>query len=78
MVLPILIYGCEIWGFENYNKLDSVQNKASRVFLGLHKFAPLLVLEGDMGWIKTRYRRWTNMLRMWNRLVTLDDDRLTK
>ena len=31
-----------------------------------------------MGWMSTRYRRWTNILRMWNRLVKLDDDRLTK
>jgi hypothetical protein len=48
-----------------------------RVFLGLHKHAPLAILEGDTGWIKPQYRRWLEMLRLWNRLISLPEDHLT-
>ena len=76
-VCPIMEYSSGVWGYDQYNKLDTIQNRASRVFLGVHRFAPLLALEGDMGWMSTRYRRWINILRLWNRLTTLNMDRIT-
>jgi hypothetical protein len=55
-----------------------IQNRAARIFLGVHKFTPTPVLEGDTGWLSPRYRRWMNILRLWNRLNSLDNDRITK
>ncbi len=37
-----------------------------------------MVLEGDMGWITSDVRRQTEMLYLWNRLIHMDDSRLTK
>ena len=31
-----------------------------------------------MGWTISVHRRWLNIIRLWNRLVDMDDDRLTK
>lgn len=31
-----------------------------------------------MGWTPTQYRRWINIVRLWNRLIGLDDNRITK
>ena len=33
---------------------------------------------GDMGWATPQMRHHANMMRFWNRLVNMDDDRLTK
>lgn len=35
---------------------DSIQNRAALYFLGVHKFAPVLAVQGDMGWISGSIR----------------------
>ena len=57
--------------------LEAIQNRAIRVYLGVHKFAPLLELEGDMGWMSCEHQH-LSILRLWNRILKLPDDRLTK
>ena len=39
---------------------------------------PLLSLAGDMRLKNCKFRRWVDMLRLWNRLVNMDDTRITK
>ena len=36
------------------------------------------ILQGDFGWLSCKYRRYLCMLRFWNRLNAMDDNRLTK
>ncbi len=48
------------------------------MFLGVHKFAPNLSINADMGWISSEIRRHTEILIMWNCLVKMEDNRLTK
>ncbi len=62
-------YTSGIWGFRNSTKLDGIQNAAKRVFLGVHRYSPVLCLGGDTGWVKVGNRRYLNMLRYWNRLL---------
>ena len=47
-------------------------------FLGVHKYAPNAGLSGDMGWIKHAYNRYLCAFRFWNRLLNMEDSRLTK
>ena len=78
-VVPILDYGASVWGFKTYQSADNVDLRALRYFLGVHRFAPnLLALYGDAGWTPSVYRRWLCILRYWNRLVLMDNNRLTK
>ena len=71
-------YACGVWGYFDYNESKMLQNRAQRVFLGVHKFAPLLALEGDMAWLSAKHKRWIEMLRLWNRLIMLPENRLTQ
>ena len=57
---------------------DVIQNRAIRFYLGVHKFSSNLAINGDMGWEFSSVRRKIEMLRFWNRLLTFDDNRLTK
>jgi hypothetical protein len=77
-VVPIMDYASEIWGARKFNKNEIVQNRAARSFLGVHRFAPCDGMQGDLGWISCRSRRKTNMIRFWNRMLKMDDTRLTK
>ena len=79
-VTPIIDYSSEIWGYKNYCKTNVVQNRAMRIFLGVHRFAPVAGLEGDMAWLSPQFRirRWLKMLRYWNRLVKMNNNRCTK
>ena len=77
-VVPVTDYGSAVWGYKNYAQLDYIQNRAIRYFLGVHRFTPILALVGDSGWLPSQYRRWLTILRLWNRLILMDDSRLTK
>lgn len=77
-IVPILAYGSEIWGYKSFKKINQVHYRAIRVFLGVHRFAPVPGLEGDMGWLCPLYRQWYCMLSFWNRLIKLSEDRLTR
>lgn len=75
---PIMTYGSGIWGFRQFTCCDTIQNRAVRIFLGVHRFAPNYAINGDMGWYSTQNKRHQCMLRLWNRLVNLEDNRLCK
>lgn len=77
-VCPILDYCTEIWGFKNFKSIEAVQNKAIRIFLGLHRFAPVAAINGDMGWTQCSVRQKVCLTRFWNRLVNLDMSRLPR
>lgn len=35
---------------KEFSKVNGIQNWAICCFLGVHKFTPMLALQGDMGW----------------------------
>ena len=44
----------------------------------VHGFAPNHAINGDMGWTPCRIRRKIEMLRLWNKLQSMDNRRITK
>jgi hypothetical protein len=77
-VCPVLDYGAEVWGYVKAQKVENVHTKAMKVFLGVHRFAANVAVIGDMGWTPANVRRKLHMLRYYNRLVNLSNERLTK
>ena len=78
-VVPIMNYGVGIWGIYSKSQLsEAVQNRAIRSFLGVHKFSANLAINGDMGWENCTIRKKIEILRVWNRLVVMDEARLCK
>ena len=77
-VAPILDYASSIWGYQGYTQIESIQNKAVRFFLGVHRFACNYAINGDTGWVPANVRRKINMLRFWNRMINCSEERLTK
>ena len=77
-VVPIMDYGSGVWGYGSSENGDKFQFRAIRYYLGVHPKIPLLALEGDMGWNSCNIRQHINMVWLWNRLINMDDNRLTK
>ncbi len=77
-VAPILHYASCVLGHMNYCKIDQLHSKAQCIYLGVHRFAAKLGIERDMGWLLKRSQRHIKMLRFWNRLMQISDNRLTK
>ena len=75
-VCPIPDYGAGVWGTKSFGVFEQMR-RAIRYFWGLHRFAPVDMLQGDMGWISCYTRHKLCVLRLWNRLVMLEANRLT-
>ena len=77
-VIPVINYGTEVLGYLKNMKSDSIQTKAIKIFLGVHRFASNDAVQGDMGWLPNHLKRKLNVLRYWNRLIDMDTTRLTR
>ncbi len=77
-VYPILNYASESWGYKEISHAENIQNKILRFYLGVHRFTPIAGILGDFGEMPVQWKRWVKMLAYWNRLVLMDDSRLTK
>jgi hypothetical protein len=49
MVKPILLYGCEIWGFGNNDLLEKVHLKFCKMILNLKTSTPNYMIYGELG-----------------------------
>ena len=56
-VMSVCNYSAEIWGFKDFQCSKNIQNRAIRYYLGVHKYAPIAGLQGDLGWLATKLRR---------------------
>ncbi len=77
-VCQILDYCSEVWDFKQFKQIEAIQHKVIHIFLGVHGYAPLAAIDGDMGWSSCDNRRKVAMFRYWNRLIDMDDSRLPK
>lgn len=77
-MFSILDYGAEVTGLKTHHSLVEVQNRAARFYLGVNKFCPLPCLNLEMGWMTSFRRRNMVVLRYYNRIMKMEDQRLPK
>ena len=68
LVIPVLIYGCEVWGYSNLNKIELFHRKFIKNSLRVHKFTANSIIYGESGResiVNVIHRR---MLNYWLRL----------
>ena len=67
-VQPILKYAGGVWGNSKSKDIEMIQSsRAMQYYLGVHRFAPIVGMYGDMGWMKPYMGRYICMIRFWNR-----------
>ena len=75
---PIMNYASGVWGYGDFASPQVLQNRIMRFYLGIHKFAPLASTKIEMDWIDSRQRRWLSMLRLFNRINSMDSSRIPR
>jgi hypothetical protein len=77
MVVPILTYGGEIWGFSNNSALESVNIKFYKYVLGVKKTTPNCMVYGELGKFPIDITIKCKMITFWNKLVNGKQSKLS-
>ncbi|MES9882143.1 MAG: reverse transcriptase family protein [Sedimenticola sp.] len=77
MILPILTYGCEIWGFENIQVMENVQNNFLRHITKLRKSTPIYMIHAELGRYPIEIEIKTRMISYWMSILKNKDTKLS-
>jgi hypothetical protein len=76
LVVPILLYGCEIWGFENVAIIEKLQLKFLKYVLGVRPSTSTCMVLGKTGSFPLHISIKMRMMSYWVRLVNTPEIRL--
>lgn len=68
-IVPILTYGCEVWGFESVNIIEKVHNDFLRKITKTRKSTPIYMLHGELGRHPLAIIVKSRLIGYWNRLL---------
>ena len=67
----------QVFGDINHSpQLISSRTKRKEFFLGFSENSPILGVERDMGWLNRGSQRHSTILRLWNRIIRMRENRL--
>ena len=73
-VLPIILYGCEVWGFQSTKIIDTLYNQFLRNVTKLRKSTPIYMLYAELGRRPIDINIKSRMISFWISLVN-DENR---
>lgn len=76
MITPILLYGSEVWGFENLNIIESFYLKYCKMVLRLKPCTANCMLCGELGVISLSIFIKSRVLCYWSKLFNAKDDKI--
>ena len=77
LVNPILLYGSEIWGFENIQIIESVHTQFCKFILKLSKRTPNCAAYGELGRLGTKNTINKRMINFWCRILQGSRNKIT-
>ena len=75
MVEPILLYGSEVWVFEDMYLIEQFHLKFSKIILNMRNTTANCMVYGDLGRFPLELRAKLRMISSWARLVQNEDKR---
>ena len=69
-ILPILLYGCEIWGYENYSAANKLYTKFCKILLGLKSSTNTCLVYGELGRLPLYHHINKRIISFWSKTVT--------
>ena len=69
LVLPILTYGCEAWGFENTNLIEKIHLKYLKYSLSLKMTTPACMVLGETGRFPVPIHINTRVVSFWSQII---------
>ena len=77
IVIPILLYGSEIWGYECPKQLQIMFNNVMRKFLKLNRSTPMCMINGELGLKEISEYIDNRMMNFWCNLATGDENKIS-
>jgi hypothetical protein len=77
-IVPILTYNCEIWGIENLDIIEKVQNEFLRKISKSKKSTPLYMLYAEFGRYPLAITIKTRIIKFWSKLITEKESKISK
>jgi hypothetical protein len=77
-VAPVLMYGAEIWGFQQYGSLEKTHLFACKRLLNVGLNTPNKMIYGDLGRYPMHITAAVRCIKYWLRVICLPDERLPK
>lgn len=69
MVLPILLYGSEVWGYGNLDVLERVHLKFCKILLNVKKSTPSFIVYGELGRFPLYVYAKTRIVSYWSSII---------
>ena len=76
-VLPIILYGCEIWGYHNLNKLEKLHLKFCKLVLKLKRSTPDIMVYGETGRFNLEYYVNKRIINFWGSIACGNKNKLS-
>ena len=70
VIVPILLYGCEIWGFNNISDIEKIQIRFYKNLLGLNKYTSNVSVFGELGKFPLHVFCKERLLKFWLKTIT--------
>lgn len=76
-ILPILTYGCEVWGFENIQILERIHAEFLRTITKTKKSTPYYMLFAELGRYPLEITIKIRMIGFWTRIISGKETKLS-
>ena len=77
LVIPVLLYGCEVWGASNIDKVETFQRKFMKRLLKVNYRTPTCMIYAELGILPVKYIVNQRILNYWCRILTSDTNKLS-
>ena len=77
VVVPILLYGCEVWGFSNINLVEKLHLKFCKILLKVKKCTPSNMIYGELGRKPLSNLINSRIIQYWFKIVSGDISKLS-
>ena len=77
-IMPILLYGCEVWGFQNIKLIENVQNQFLRSITKLRKSTPLYIIYAELGITPIEIHVKSRMIGFWLSIINSENSKFSK
>lgn len=73
MILPIVTYGSEVWGFENVKIIEKLHVQFCKKIMRLRNSTPNYMVYGELGRYPIEIEINVKMVCFWNKLISSQD-----
>ena len=69
LVLPVMLYGSEVWGYSNIEQLEVLHRKFIKIILGIKHNTPNCMVYGETGKMPVRIKVQGRMVNFYTRII---------